>query len=228
MNGQVSQNHGNVQVGVHPVKGRALAGGRTFSVVIYDLLYENVDCIVNAANGGLSHGGGVAAAISKAAGSELDDECDAIVRQHGRIPVGEAVVTTAGKLPFKGVIHVVGPRLGDGDEENLLVKALQSAFDIASRKGWVSLSFPAVSSGIFSVPIDVCARAYVRSVDEYFERNPDSSLRVIHLCLHQGPLVDAVIREMGKANATDLTSIRRDIDEESDVTVIEIDDNEFL
>lgn len=214
-------------MGVHPIKSKSLGRGRTFSVVIYDLLFEDVDCIVNPANGGLSHGGGVAAAIAKAAGTALEDECEAIVQQQGRIPVGEAVVTNAGKLPFKGIIHVIGPRLGCGDEETKLVKALQSAFHIASKKGWISLSFPAVSLGIFSVPIDVCARAYVRSVDDYFERHLESSLRTIRLCLHQGPMVDAVIREMGRANATDLPATNRDIDEESDIPVIEIDEDEF-
>ena len=105
--------------------------GKRFEISNYDLLFEDTDCIVNAANGGLSHGGGVAAAISKAAGPELDEEGDRIVEEHGRIPVGEAVVTTAGDLPFKGVIHAVGPRLGDGDEEiieGLLFQNLRMQF----------------------------------------------------------------------------------------------------
>jgi O-acetyl-ADP-ribose deacetylase (regulator of RNase III) len=178
------------------IRSIKLSGDRTFSLVIYDLLYEQVDCIVNAANGGLSHGGGVAAAISAAAGPELDDEGDRIVRNRGMIPVGEAVVTTAGKLPFKGVIHAVGPRLGQGDEENKLVKALQSAYMRASEHGWGSLSFPAVSSGIFSVPLHVCAKAYVRSVVEFFRQHPDSSLKLVRLCLYKGPLVDIVAAEM--------------------------------
>ena len=81
------------------VKRLDFPGGREFSVVIYDLLHEPVDCIVNAANSGLSHGGGVAAAISKAAGPRLDEEGDEIIKKRGHIPVGEAAVTTAGNLP---------------------------------------------------------------------------------------------------------------------------------
>jgi len=180
---------GNVMKQMH------LPGDREFLVVIYDLLYEPVDCIVNAANGGLSHGGGVAAAIADAAGPELVRECNRIVKERGRIPVGEAVVTTAGELPFKGVIHAVGPRMGDGDEENKLVKTLHSAFLGAQERGWTSLSFPAISSGIFSVPIPVCARAYVRAVHDFFQEHPESCLRIIRLCLFQGPMVDAVMRE---------------------------------
>jgi len=178
------------------IKTMNLTGNRTFSVVIYDLIYEPVDCIVNAANSGLSHGGGVAAAIAMAAGPSLEEEGDKIVREQGRIPVGEAVVTSAGDLPFKGVIHAIGPRMGDGDEENKLVKALQSAFLRAHERGWTSLSFPGVSSGIYGVPAQICARAYVRAVVEFFQDHPDSSLKTIRLCLFQGPLVKAVKKEI--------------------------------
>jgi len=178
------------------IKKLEFPGGRQFLVVVYDLLYEPVDCIVNAANGGLSHGGGVAAAIEQAAGPRLTAEGNAIIRKQGRIPVGEAVVTTAGDLPFKGVIHAVGPRMGEGDEENKLVGTLRSAFLRAHERGWASLSFPGISSGIFAVPYDVCARAYVRAVQEFFEGQPQSSLQTIRLCLLKGPLLAAVEKEL--------------------------------
>ncbi len=167
-------------------------GDKRFEVAVYDLLFEDTDCIVNAANGGLSHGGGVAAAISKAAGPKLDEEGDRIVEERGRIPVGEAVITTAGALPFKGVIHAVGPRLGDGDEEVKIVQALRSAFLRAHEKGWQSLSFPGISSGIFSVPHDVCARAYLQAVKNFWAEFPDSSLSLIRLVLFEGPLLEEV------------------------------------
>jgi O-acetyl-ADP-ribose deacetylase (regulator of RNase III) len=174
-------------------------GERVFEAVIGDLLAEPVDAICNAANGGLSHGGGVAAAISEAAGPALDREGDQIVRTKGRIPTGGAVVTTAGRLPFKGVLHVVGPRLGEGEEEARLVQALKTAFGLADERGWTSVSFPAVSSGIFSVPLPVCAKAYVRAAREFFGEHPDSSVRTLRLALFKGPMVDAVRREMDGA-----------------------------
>jgi O-acetyl-ADP-ribose deacetylase (regulator of RNase III) len=173
------------------------AGGHTFSVVVHDLLKEPVDCIVNAANGMLSHGGGVAAVIAKAAGVRLVEEGNALVGRYGPVPVGEAVVTTAGGLPFKGVVHAVGPRMGEGDEENKLVNALNSAFLRAHETGWESLSFPGVSSGIFSVPLDICARSYVRAVDGFFKNHPESPLKTIRLCLFEGPLLEAVKDELG-------------------------------
>lgn len=171
---------------------KTYAGGGVFEAVIGDLLDEPAECIVNAANGGLSHGGGVAAAISEAAGPALDRDGDRIVRERGPIPVGEAVATTAGRLSFKAVIHAVGPRLGQGNEEDLLTRALRAAFRIAHQKGWASLSFPAVSSGIFAVPAATCARAYLRAVDEFFAECPGSPLKTIRLALYKGAVADAV------------------------------------
>jgi len=181
-----------------PVLAREEYGeGRAFEVVIGDLLSEPTDAIVNAANGHLAHAGGVAAAIARAAGPALEQEGDRIVAGRGPVKVGEAVVTTAGRLPFKGVIHAVGPHQGAGNEEQDLVRALGSAFRCAHERGWASVAFPAVSSGIFAVPLDVCARAYVRAVREFFAAHPDTRLRRVRLCLVAGPLTGLVREELG-------------------------------
>ena len=154
-----------------------------------NLLEESVDAIVNAANGHLAHGGGVAGVISRAAGPMLQDESDSLVRQNGPYPSGAAVATTAGKLPFKAVIHAVGPRYGEGDEERKLEQALTAAFALAAQRGWQSISFPAVSAGIFSVPLDVCARAYLAAARS-------AKLRKVRLCLRDQPVIDAVLKEL--------------------------------
>jgi O-acetyl-ADP-ribose deacetylase (regulator of RNase III) len=169
----------------------------TFQVVRGNLLEEPVDAIVNAANGHLAHGGGVAGLIARAAGAALTEESERIVRERGPLPAGSAVVTGAGKLRFKGVIHAVGPRQGEGDEEAKLRTALAEAFRRAEEAGWRSLAFPAVSSGIFAVPPPVCARAYVAAVRDWFESRPSGSLRTIRLCLRDQPVIEAVLAEMG-------------------------------
>jgi len=160
-------------------------------VVRGDLLQEPVDAILNAANGHLAHGGGVAAVISRAAGPGFQQESDLLARREGPFPAGSAVATSAGKLPFKGVIHAVGPRQGEGDEEKKLGLALTRAFALAAAKGWESVSFPAVSSGIFAVPLAVCARAYVKAARA-------SPLRKVRLCLRDQPAIDAVMKELSK------------------------------
>jgi len=171
--------------------------GRMFQVVRGDLLKEPVDAIVNAANGQLAHGGGVAAIISRAAGPALQAECDRIVRERGPLPTGSAVASGAGKLPFKGVIHAVGPRQGEGEEEEKLVRALGAAFRCADEAGWSSLSFPAVSSGIFAVPLPLCARAYDAAVRRWYEDRPGTSLKLIRLCLREQAVIEAVLAELG-------------------------------
>jgi O-acetyl-ADP-ribose deacetylase len=136
----------------------------------------------------------VAGVLSRAAGPALQEESDRIVAVRGPLPTGTAVVTTAGRLPFKGVIHAVGPRYGEGDEERKLFRALTAAWACAEDKGWSSVSFPAVSSGIFAVPLDICARAYVKAART-------SRLRNVRLCLRDQPVIDAVIaviKEMKK------------------------------
>ena len=161
----------------------------TLEVVKGDLLKQPVDAIVNAANGNLAHGGGVAAIISRAAGPELQEESDALVEKHGPYPTGAAAVTTAGKLPFKGVIHAVGPRYGEGNEERKLEQALSSAFEAAHKRGWHRVAFPAVSAGIFAVPLELCARAYAAAARK-------SPLSKVVLCLRDQPVIDAVLKEL--------------------------------
>ena len=156
-----------------------------------NLLEEPVDAIVNAANGHLAHGGGVAGVISRAAGPELQQESDRLVAERGPFPTGSAVVTGAGKLPFKAVIHAVGPRFGEGDEEAKLVQALTSAFQRARERGWQSVALPAVSAGIFAVPLDICARAYLKAVRT-------SDLRNVRLCLRDQPVIEAVLKELNR------------------------------
>ena len=163
----------------------------TLEVVKGDLLAQPVDAIVNAANGHLAHGGGVAAIISRAAGGALQEECDLLAEQKGPFPTGSAVISTAGKLPFKGVIHAVGPRFGEGDEERKLEQALSSAFEAAHRRGWRTVAFPAVSAGIFAVPPDVCACAYAAAARK-------SPLSKVVLCLRDQPVIDAVLKELRK------------------------------
>jgi O-acetyl-ADP-ribose deacetylase len=156
-----------------------------------NLLEEPVEAIVNAANGHLAHGGGVAGIITRAAGPALQEESERIVRENGPLPAGSAAVTTAGRLPFKGVIHAVGPRFGEGDEENKLFQALISSFECARKRGWQSVSFPAVSSGIFAVPLDICARVYLAAARR-------AELSHVRLCLRDQPVIDAVLKELSK------------------------------
>lgn len=147
-----------------------------------DITKLKVDAIVNAANSYLKHGGGVAGAIVQAGGLIIQEESDDIVSKRGPIKVGEAVFTSAGKLNAKYIIHAVGPRNGEGDEEEKLRKATLSSLSLAESLGVRSIAFPAISTGVFGYPKEKCALAMITAVKEYFERG--GKVEEVIFCLY--------------------------------------------
>ena len=174
-----------------------LDNNKILRLVEGDITERNVDVIVNAANSYLKHGGGVAAAIARKGGAVIQDESDMIITAGGLVPVGSAVITTAGRLPCKAVIHTVGPRMGEGNEDYKLRKAVKSSLLLASEKGFTSISMPAISSGIFGFPKDRCARILVEESKTFLEgnnnnntqnsnisnNNTQSKLHIIEFCI---------------------------------------------
>lgn len=153
--------------------------GRRLVLVKGDITQRGVDAVVNAANSHLQHGGGVAGAIVRKGGSVIQEESDRI----GYTPVGSAVITTAGRLPARYVIHAVGPRMGEGDEDEKLRSAVRSVLALASEKGLGSVSMPAISSGIFGFPKDRCAAILVGEASRYLSENPSTSLTHVEFCV---------------------------------------------
>lgn len=127
---------------------RIRIGNKVVLIKKGDITEEEVDAIVNAAGTFLRHGGGVARAIVMKGGKVIQEESNKI----GYLPVGEAAVTSAGKLKAKWVIHTVGPRWGEGNEENKLRKAVYNALKKAKELKASKISMPAISTGIFSYP----------------------------------------------------------------------------
>ncbi|MEM2049522.1 MAG: macro domain-containing protein [Thermoproteota archaeon] len=156
--------------------------GCTIRLVKGDITRLRVDAIVNAANSWLKHGGGVAAAIVRAGGRIIQEESSRIVEQRGPVKVGEAVYTTAGALDAKYVIHTVGPRMGEGDEDEKLRNATLNSLRLAERLGLSSIAFPAISTGVFGYPKDRCAQVMLRTIKEYVSSG--GKIREIILCLY--------------------------------------------
>lgn len=142
-----------------------------------DITEENVDAIVNAANSYLKHGGGVAGAIVRKGGKIIQEESDKI----GYVPVGKAAITTGGKLKARYVIHAVGPRWGEGNEDNKLRSAVRSALELATQYKLKKISLPAISTGIFGFPKDRGAKIIFETVRNYLE-NEETSLEEVRFC----------------------------------------------
>jgi O-acetyl-ADP-ribose deacetylase (regulator of RNase III) len=154
--------------------------GKILRLVQGDITERNIDAIVNAANSRLQHGGGVAGAIVKKGGQIIQEESNKI----GYAPVGTAVITGAGKLPARFIIHAVGPRMGEGDEDSKLKSAVLNCLILASEKGLKGISIPAISSGIFGFPKDRCAEILVKEALFYIKEHPKSSLQLIEFCVY--------------------------------------------
>lgn len=152
--------------------------GKKIRIMMGDITERDCDAIVNAANSHLKHGGGVAGAIVRKGGRIIQEESDKI----GFVPTGSAAITTAGTLKAKYVIHAVGPIWGEGQEEEKLKKAILKSLLIADEYKLKSISFPAISSGIYGCPKDLVARILIRTTKEYLGRE-NTNLEVVEFCL---------------------------------------------
>ncbi len=170
--------------------------GRVIRVVHGDITAEEVDAIVNAANERLAHGGGVAGAIVRKGGREIQEESTRWVQEHGPVRTGTAAITGAGRLSARYVIHAVGPRWGMGDEERLLAQAVQSALALADEKGLQSISLPAISTGIFGFPKALGAKVILDAVEGYLDAHPESSLQEVRFCNIDRETTDLFLTEM--------------------------------
>ena len=142
-----------------------------------DITEMQTDAIVNAANAQLILGGGVAGAIRKKGGPEIQEECDKI----GQTFVGGAVITTGGNLKAKYVIHAVGPRMGEGNEDEKLKNATLNSLKVADENHLKSISFPAISTGIFGFPIEKCAEIMLKTTIAYLKSQ--TGLQRVVFCL---------------------------------------------
>jgi O-acetyl-ADP-ribose deacetylase (regulator of RNase III) len=134
-----------------------------------DITEIQVDAIVNAANTSLLGGGGVDGAIHRKGGKAILDECIQIRNKQGGCKTGEAVITTAGNLLSKYVIHTVGP-VWNGDKEEkskLLADCYQNSLDLAVKNGIKTIAFPNISTGIYHFPKDKAAQVAVKAVKEF-------------------------------------------------------------
>lgn len=151
---------------------RSFLQGRVV-VKVGDITREKVDAIVNAANGTLLGGGGVDGAIHRAGGRAILEACQEIRRtQYPQgLPTGEAVMTPAGKLPARYVIHTVGPVYGGGGSQKaeLLAACYRNSLKLAVAQGLATIAFPAISTGIYGYPQNEAARVASRTVEDFLK-----------------------------------------------------------
>jgi O-acetyl-ADP-ribose deacetylase len=164
----------------------------TLTLLEGDITAEQTDAIVNAANSRLMGGAGVDGAIHRAGGPSIMAEC----RKIGGCPIGQAVITTGGNLKARYVIHTVGPVYQGGmkGEAQLLKSAYLSSLRLAAAKGLKSISFPAISTGVYSYPIAEAAHIALKTAVDYLRENTD--VETIRFCLFDRRTYDLFAGEL--------------------------------
>ena len=174
-------------------------GPSTLKLLRGDITVEETDAIVNAANSALAGGGGVDGAIHRAGGSEIMRECGLL----GGCPTGSAVITTAGLLKARRVIHTVGPvyRGGGSGEAELLSSAYRSSLALAAEKGLKSISFPSISTGVYAYPVEEAARIALKTVIDLLKADPQGSIELVRFVLFSEADLAAYARTLSELSA---------------------------
>ena len=160
-----------------------------------DITCQDVDAIVNAANSSIMGGGGVDGAIHRAGGPDILEACREIRRTQypDGLPTGEAVITTAGNLPARYVIHTVGPVYGrhEGRDAQLLAACYKNSLQLAASHSLKSIAFPAISTGVFGYPLSEAAAVSSQAIMEYLAE--DDVLKAVRLTFFKRSDADAFL-----------------------------------
>lgn len=168
--------------------------GKSLELIEGDITLQSTDAIVNAANSGLRGGGGVDGAIHRAGGPEIMEQC----RKIGGCPPGEAVITTGGRLPARFVIHTVGPIWNGGakGEPEILANAYSNSLNLAERKGFKSIAFPSISTGVYGYPVDKASEIAIGTVIRHLSGH--SGIELVRFVLFGSANYEAYIETLEK------------------------------
>ncbi|MFO8009181.1 MAG: O-acetyl-ADP-ribose deacetylase [Dehalococcoidia bacterium] len=173
-----------------------VVAGTRLSLKQGDITKQETDAIVNAANSGLMGGGGVDGAIHRAGGPAILDDCRKIVAERGRLPAGQAVITTGGRLKARHVIHTVGPvwHGGERGEPDVLASAYRESLKVAVEKDLKTVSFPSISTGVYGYPVDKAARVAMQTVADFVKQ--DMAIEEVVFVLFDSGTYDAYQRAL--------------------------------
>jgi O-acetyl-ADP-ribose deacetylase (regulator of RNase III) len=171
-----------------------LFGDRELWIGIHDLLTTQVEVIVSPSDSQLLYADGLTGKILAAAGDHLETQRRQLIQEYGQIDSGMAVYTTAGKLPYKAVIHAVGLSGGESEEQHKIEQAVSRSLLLCEANEWSSIAFPAIGTGFPNVPIEISAQAFFRSITHFWDARHESAVEKVMICLEEDtfrPFFDA-------------------------------------
>jgi O-acetyl-ADP-ribose deacetylase (regulator of RNase III) len=172
------------------LRSKEFPSGTSLELVQGDLTLTNVDAIVNPANSQLLHGGGLAGVLARKAGPNLQQESKDWIQEHGPVKHDKPAFTSAGNLPYKHIIHAVGPVWGSGEEKRKLADAIRGSLVLAGELGLTSLALPAISTGIFGYPLTQAAEVILETVNQFLLHGKNELL-LVQIVLFDSQAADA-------------------------------------
>jgi O-acetyl-ADP-ribose deacetylase (regulator of RNase III) len=165
------------------LRKKKLHSDQELQLIQGDITLAKVEGIVNPANRMLNHGGGLAGLLSRKAGPDLQKESNAWIKENGPVSHQRPASTGAGNLPFRFIIHAVGPVWGSGDEQTKLNDAVKGSLMVADELGLRSLALPAISTGIFGYPLDKASAVILNAIIEITPEYSFNDLKMIQVVL---------------------------------------------
>ncbi|CAC5420245.1 DTX [Mytilus coruscus] len=197
--------------------------GLVIHVYMGNILQLNVDCIVNAANSHLMHGGGIAAVIADAAGKAFNKESYEYVKSYGEVKTGHCCVTHAGNLPYKRVIHGVGPHWSKGKADeccDMLQQTIEQCIQTANAHHMTSIAIPSISAGLYGMPAELCAKSYAVGVMTVSaNRTGRWSLKEVHFVDNKPDMVFTVQKAFSDFFESSETRRQRSVEESLQTSV---------
>lgn len=166
------------------LRTREFSTGIEIKLIEGDITLSDAEAITNPANSQLMHGGGLAGLLARKAGPSFQTESSQWVQDHGPVSHESPAHTGPGELPFKAVIHAVGPVWGSGDEDRKLRVAVRGSLQLAEQLRLKSLALPAISTGIFQYPIEKAARTILSAVQDYSRTEGVQFLKEIQIVVY--------------------------------------------
>jgi len=163
-------------------------GERELWLGVHDILTAPVETIVSPMNQDLVFNGGLAEQVLDKAGEQLQHDCEQLIAEHGTLESGMAVYTDAGQLPYKAVIHAVGPTMGHGDEQKILELVVSRSLQLCEINEWRSIALPAIGTGGFGIPVEISAQALFKSILSFWDARHECPLEKVMICLTEESL----------------------------------------